>query len=152
MKTSTAVAAAAGAVVIVGLGVMVLGLGLKEEVDFRLTKDSGGVCQPSEPDVISAGWLRKVVWKVTNVDCEPQYVSLRNFKHPLGGGTYDPPEHIVNPDPVEGGPVAIGDPPLKITARVRRFAFGTRFKYEIWLGPTAASVALRRDPDIDIWP
>lgn len=152
MKTSTAVATGAGVlVVLIGLGVFGFGVGFKEEVDFTLKKDMAGICQPSDPETITAFWKHKVRWNISNVDCEPQYVALKNFKHPIGGGLYDPPEAIVDPDPVVGGPIATGANVL-LTGKVEKFAVGTRFKYEIWLGTTAGGVVMRRDPDIEVWP
>lgn len=152
MKTSTVVASGLGAVVVLGIGVLGLGLGFKPDSTFLLKKDGAGICQPSEPDQIAAGWQHKVTWTVNNVDCDPQYVALKNFKHPIGGGLYDPPEDVVKDDPVVGGPVAAGGS-LTVNAKVIKFRVWPKlFKYEIWLGATAGAVVLRRDPDIDIWP
>jgi hypothetical protein len=63
----------------------------------------------------------------------------------------DGPKKIVKPDPVDGGPIATGVS-VEVTAKVAKFDFGTVYKYEIWVGPTAGSVVMRRDPDIEIWP
>lgn len=152
MKKSTAAAAGVGAVVVVGLGVIVFGVGFTTDVDFSLKKDGAGICQPSDPEPLTAGWLHKVTWAVKNEDCDPQYVALKNFKHPIGGGLYDPPENVVKDDPVVGGPVAAGKT-ITLTAKVIKLRVLPKlYKYEIWLGVTAAGVVLRRDPDIEIWP
>jgi hypothetical protein len=63
----------------------------------------------------------------------------------------DGPKKIVKPDPVDGGPITTGVS-VEVTAKVAKFDFGTVYKYEIWVGPTAGSVVMRRDPDIEIWP
>lgn len=152
MGKSTAAAVGVVAVVVIGLGVIGFGLGFKTNVAFNLKRDAAGICQPSEPEQITAGWQHKVTWAVNNVDCDPQYVALKNFKHPIGGGLYDPPEDVVKDDPVVGGPVATGGS-LTVDTKVIKFRVWPKlFKYEIWLGATAGGVVLRRDPDIDIWP
>jgi hypothetical protein len=142
-----------GAVVVVGYGAVALGLlGFKEDVSFNLQKDAQGVCKPSDPGPMNSGWLRKVTWTVTNVDCDPQYVSIRNFKESLGGGSYGSPEAITKPNPVDGGPIATGGSD-QLKAKIEKFVLlKATYKYEIWIGPTAGSVTLGLDPDIDIWP
>jgi hypothetical protein len=110
-----------------------------------------GVCQPSDPEKITAGYKNKVTWNITNTNCPAQYVSLRNFKHPNGNG-YDPPEQVVDPDPVAGGPIATGQT-VTIDAKIDKFELIPKtFKYEIWLGDAPGSVQMRRDPDVDVWP
>ena len=153
MKASTAVAAGVGAVVVIGIGVLGIGLGLTPDSTFILQKDGGGVCQPSEPSPMSAGYGHQVTWAVKNVDCDPQFVILENFKHPNNKGGYDSPEKILKDDPVVDGPLKPGDGPLTLKTKVDKFVWWPKgFKYEIWLGPTVASAVMRKDPDIDIWP
>jgi hypothetical protein len=152
MKKSTAAAVGAGAAALVVLGAIAFGLGFKPDSAFTLRKDGGGVCRPTEPDPITAGWQHNVTWAVKNEDCDPQYVALENFKHPIGEGQYDPAEAILKDNPVTGGPVAAGDT-LKLKTHVTKFRVWPKpFKYEIWLRATAEVFVLRRDPDIDIWP
>ena len=141
-----------GAVAVIGVAVLGLGLFFTPDSSFILKRDGSGACKPSDPARMRAGWGHQVTWEVTNDNCDPQYVTLKNFKHPLGGGTYDPPEKILKDDPLTDGPVAVGKP-LKLKSHVDKFfLFKKGFKYEIWLGTTAANVVLGRDPDIDIWP
>jgi hypothetical protein len=147
MKASTGAAVAA---VVIVVGVVATAFSHKKDVTFSLTMVDG-VCQPSDPEKITAGYKQKVTWSITNNDCPTAYVSLRNFKHP-SNGQYDSPEQVVTPDPVPGGPIAMGQT-VTIDAKVDKFRlFPKLFKYEIWVGETAASVVLRRDPDIDVWP
>jgi hypothetical protein len=147
MKASTGAAAAAGIIVV---GVVAVILLHKKDVTFYL-KMENGVCLPSEPEHMKAGYKNKVTWTITNIDCPSQYISLRNFKHP-NGNQYDPPEAVVDPDPVNGGPIAVGQP-VTIDAKVDKFrALPKLYKYEIWVGETAQSVVMRRDPDIEVWP
>jgi hypothetical protein len=152
MTLKRAAVATVGTLVVVSAGLMVLGMAVsKTDVEIVLQLQPGGVCQPSNPDTITAGFLNKVKWTIRNVDCSPQYISLKNFKHPIGGGQYDPAENVVTPDPVNGGPITTGQS-TTIDARVIKFRlFHKIFKYEIWLGETAAN-RLGRDPDIDVWP
>ena len=155
MNRAAIVALGVGVVVVVGLGaVLVGGFGLNEDVTFNLQKDAQGVCKPSNPDPITTLWLRHVTWTVTNVNCDPQYVSLRNFKEVLSGGGYGSPEDIVKPKPpVDGGPIATGATLTLPKVHVDKFVFfKTKYKYEIWNGVTSVGVTLGRDPDIDIWP
>ena len=151
MTAKKAAVATVGALVVAAVGLKALGIALSKtdvEIVLRL---QGGVCQPSDPDTLKAGFHSKVKWTIRNVDCSPQYISLRNFKHPLGGGQYDPPENVVEPQPVDGGPIGTGQS-IPIEAKVIKFrVFPKRFKYEIWLGETAAN-RLGLDPDIDVWP
>jgi hypothetical protein len=153
MKSSTTVAAGVG--VVVGLGVVVLGFGLGFTPDssFSLKKDPAtGACKPSEPPPMSAAWGKQVTWEVTNVDCDPQYVTLKNFKHPKDGGGYDDAEKVLKDDPLTDGPVSIGTP-MKLKSKVDKFfVWKKSFKYEIWNGISAGGVTPGRDPDIDIWP
>lgn len=152
MTPKKAAVATVGTLVVLYAGLKVVGLAASRtdvEIDLQL---QAGVCQPSEPDTIKAGFLNKVKWTIRNVDCSPQYIALKNFKHPLGGGKYDPAENVVKPDPVEGGPISTGQP-ITIEARVFKFRLIHKlYKYEIWLGDTPANLQLRRDPDIDVWP
>ena len=148
MRAST-VAAVAAAVIVVG--VVAISFFHKKDVAFSLTM-TNGVCQPSDPERIQAGYKNKVTWSITNSNCPPQYVSLRNFKHPIGNNQYDPPEQVVTPDPVPGGPIPTGQT-VTIDAKVDKFdLLPTLFKYEIWVGDAPGNVQLRRDPDIDVWP
>lgn len=144
MKATTAAAAAAVTLVVVGVAVAAIHT---TDVDFTLTMDAG-TCQPSDPPEITAGYLRKVHWTVTNVNCPAQYISLRNFKPAIG----DPSEEVVKPDPVEGGPIPTGES-RTLEAKVVKFRLWHKvFKYEIWLGETPGTLVMRRDPDIDVWP
>lgn len=143
MKTSTVVAGVAGLVVV--LGIAGIALGHKDQVQFTL-KMSGGICQPSDPETIKSAKGRRVTWTVTNEDCDPQYVSLRNFKHDA-----DPAVKVMDTEPVDSGRIDKGAT-VDITAKVDKSGFFTTYKYEIWVGPTLATVQMRRDPDIDVWP
>jgi hypothetical protein len=144
------IVAAAAAVVIV-VGVVAINFAHNKDVAFSLTM-TDGACKPSEPEKIQAGYKHKVTWSITNINCPPQYVSLRNFKHPIGNGQYDPPEQVVTPDPVPGGPIATGQT-VTIDAKVDKFDLLPKlFKYEIWLGDAPGNLRLGRDPDIDVWP
>ncbi|HMD35627.1 MAG TPA: hypothetical protein VKH42_11695 [Vicinamibacterales bacterium] len=143
----TGVVAAAGIAVVAGVHAL-----HKTDSSFSLQKDNAGVCRPSDPDGITAGWKNKVKWVVRNVDCPPQYVSLRNFKHPIGGGQYDPPETIFETPQVDGGPIPTAGTET-LSAKVDKFVVWPKdFKYEIWLGESAGSLEQRRDPDIELWP
>ena len=152
MKTSTAVAGGVGALVVVGVGVLALGIGFTPDSSFSLQKDGTGACKPSDPSAMSGGWSTQVTWRVTNVDCDPQYLSLRNFKHPLGNGTFEPPVPVLKDDPLNDGPVTIGKP-ITLKSKVDKFVWWkTNFKYEIWNGPAANALTMGKDPDIDVWP
>ena len=148
MKASTGAAVAAGVIV---AGVLTVALLHKTDVTFSLTMVNG-VCTPSDPETLKAGRLnKKVTWAITNNCPTPQFVSLRNFKQRLGDNQLGQPEEIVTPYPVDGGPIPPGQ---TIEARVIKFQYFSiaSYKYEIWVGDTAASVQMRRDPDIDVWP
>jgi len=151
MTLKKAAVATGGALVVGVVGLKVLSMALsKTDVEIVLQQQAG-VCQPSNPETIKAGFHSKVKWTIRNVDCSQQYISLRNFKHPLGGGQYDPPENVVEPQPVDGGPIGTGQSIL-IEAKVIKFRLLPKtFKYEIWLGETSAN-RLGLDPDIDVWP
>jgi hypothetical protein len=140
-----------GAAVVVGLGVvLIVGPLFTEEASFTLAR-SGTSCQVSvPPGDLWTGWYRKVTWHVHNQDCDSQFVSLQNFKPVLGGGTYGAPKKVLAPDPLQR-PVATGAT-VDLQATVVGFSGLGHFKYEIWLGLNAGSLALALDPDIDIWP
>jgi len=146
-------AAAAGAVVVAGIAVVaVVHAFHKTDSSLSLQKDNNGICQPTDPSAITAGWKNKVHWTVTNIDCPPQYVSLRNFRHPLGGGQYDPAETIFETAQVDGGPVSTGGS-APLDAKVDKFELLPKsFKYDIYLGENSGSLQRRRDPDIELWP
>jgi hypothetical protein len=148
MKASTGAAIAAGVIV---AGALTVALFHKTDVAFSLTLVNG-VCTPSEPEKLGAGRLRKkVTWAVTNNCPTPQFVSLRNFKERLDNNQLGPSEEIVTPYPVDGGPIPPGQ---TIEAKVIKFPYFSiaSYKYEIWVGDTAANVQPRLDPDIDVWP
>lgn len=153
MKNSTVVAAGLGALVVIGLVVVAFGVGFTPDSSFSLRKDPvTGLCKPSEPSPMSAGYGSQVTWEVTNVDCDPQYVTLKNFRHPKGDGTYEGALKVLKDDPLTDGPFEIGRS-KKLQSKVDKwFWWKTSFKYDIWNGLTAASATLGRDPDIDIWP
>jgi hypothetical protein len=152
MTPRKAAVATVGTLVVVYAGLKVVGLAASKKDVEVLLQSQAGVCQPSDPDTIKAGFLNKVKWTIRNVDCSPQYIALRNFKHPIGGGQYDPAENVVTPNSVEGGPIGTGQT-ITIDARVIKFRLLHKlYKYEIWLGDTPANLQLRRDPDIDVWP
>ena len=134
MKTSTAVALSAGILIAGAVVVVTFGIGIgKGEVDVSLTMNNG-VCVPSDPDRLG-GWKgRKVRWNVINVDCPSQYVSFRNFRHRSDGG-YDPPEDVVDPNPVQVGPIATGSTVAQ-DAKIVKGEFFKVFKYDIWNGAT----------------
>jgi hypothetical protein len=124
----------------------------KTESSFSLQRDREGVCRPSEPSHMIAGWKNKVRWVVLNIDCPPQYVSLRNFRHPLTGGGYDPAETIFETAQVDGGPISPGSTG-HLDAKVEKLVLLPRlFKYDVWLGENSGSMENRRDPDIELWP
>ena len=151
MKGSTAVAAGVGVVVILGVVVLGGGLGFTPDSSFSLKNDGTGACKPTEPAPMSAGYAHQVTWEVTNVDCDPQYVTLKNFRHPRDGG-YDGAEKVLKDDPLTDGPVSIGKP-ITLKSKVDKFFVWKRtFKYDIWNGISPAGATLGRDPDIDIWP
>jgi hypothetical protein len=147
MKTRTA-GIAAGAIVVGAALALEFSL-FTTDVSFVLTM-VGGVCTPSDPQTITAGWKNKVSWTVQNNcpgDQGPQYVELRDFHH-----AGDAADHVVAPDPPGGGPIATGQAGT-IPATVIKFRLWPRtYKYQIWVGPTANNLHLGRDPDIDVWP
>jgi hypothetical protein len=148
MKASTGAAIAAGVVV---AGALVVTIFHKTDVAFSLTSVNG-VCTPSDPEKLKAGRFgKKLTWAVTNNCGTPQYVSLRNFKPRLDDNQLGPPEEIITPHPADGGPIPPGG---TIEATVVKFPslWRVSYKYEIWVGDTAANVQLRLDPDIDVWP
>lgn len=151
MTAKRAAVATVGTLVVVYAALKLVGMAAsKTDVEFVL-RVQDGVCTPSDPGPITAGFLNKVKWTITNVDCSPQYIALQNFKHPLGGGKYDPAEKVVKPEPVTAGPIGTGQT-TTIDARVIKFRLLHKlFKYDIMLGETAAN-RLGLDPDIDVWP
>lgn len=151
MKAFTkTVGAVALVVVAIVIGVRGFGLGHKTDVTFTMSM-AGGVCEPSDPETLRATKGQRVTWAVINQDCPQQYVSLQDFKHPTDTNTYDPPEHVLTPDQVTGGPVGTGQT-VRLEAKVDRRDFWKRFKYQIRLGDTPTNLQTRRDPDIDVWP
>jgi hypothetical protein len=141
---------AVGALVVVGLGVG-LALGHKTEVQIHL-RDDGSGCKAAPVEAMSTGRLkRKLRWTVYNDNCAvPQYVSLRNFK-PDGTGT--PENDVVDPYPVDGGPISQGQS-SSLDAKANKFPalWKQNYKYDVYIGASAATVALSLDPDIDVWP
>jgi hypothetical protein len=142
MKTSTAVAVGVGGLVV--LGAVAISFGHKELVQFTLKMD-GPNCMPSDPETINSAKGRQVTWKVHNEDCDPQYVSLRNFRHDT-----DPPVDLIKPAP-DSSRIDRGAT-VDITGKVDKSGFFTNYKYEIWVGPSLATAQMRRDPDLDVWP
>jgi hypothetical protein len=122
----------------------------RTEVSFELRMQNG-VCMPTDPDRLDAVSFQTVLWDVRNVDCPTQFISLRNFKHPTGGGGYDPSETPLDPPAVPGGPIATGAT-VQMHAIVNPRLLWRLFKYEIWLGTAPGSLEKRLDPDIEIWP
>jgi hypothetical protein len=152
MTAKKAAVATVGALVVVAVAVKGVGMAVsKTDVEFDLRMQSDGLCHPSEPGTITAGFLNKVKWTIRNVDCSPQYIAIQNFRHPLGGGQFDPAETVVRPEPVTAGPIGTGQT-TTIDARVIKFRLLHKlFKYDIMLGETVAN-RLGLDPDIDVWP
>jgi hypothetical protein len=148
MKRSTAVAA--GVVVALGI-VAALAIGLhKTKVDIHLRQTANG-CTPDPVDTMTAGRFGpNVTWTVYNDNCEgPQYISLRNFRVK----DTNTPETVVDPTPVDGGPINPGNS-IPLPAHVVRFpsVWKQTYKYDIYVGSSAGGVVLRLDPDIDVWP
>ena len=147
MKRTTAVAA--GALVVVGLGVA-LAFGHKTDVEIHLS-DNGDGCKAAPVEAMSAGRFKaKLRWTVYNDSCAvPQYVSLRDFKPDQTGS----PENVVDPNPVDGGPIERGRS-IPLDAKTIKFPvfWKQNYKYDVYIGASAGSVVLSLDPDIDVWP
>jgi hypothetical protein len=151
--------------VVVGLGAAALinyiatgsAIGPPERVNVAIAlAQDGNNCTPSDPDAVWAHGNRTVTWVITNNCNAAQTLQFRNFreKNPdgtLGANTVDlfgaglPP---ATPSiPAGGQSVTVqyilnhsnGNPNRHI------------FKYEIWIGPTAATLQKGRDPDIETW-
>lgn len=122
----------------------------KNRAEVRLARDRNGVCRPSNPDPMGERHGGTVHWQVTNQDCPPQYIWMRNFSQ---SGRI---ESITDPDPVQPRPdIAIPTGETKdIQARVTKTVWfvTAHYKYEIWLGTTADNRTRLLDPDFDVWP
>lgn len=151
MTTGKLVAAAVGVVVVVGLGVLLLGPFYTEEASFTLTKGGANGCEVSvRPADLFSAWYRKVTWHVHNQNCDPQMVSIQDFKPVLANGGHGAAATVLAPDPLRR-PVPTGAT-VDLTATVVGFGGLGHYYYEIWIGPNAASLKQAVDPDIDIWP
>jgi hypothetical protein len=151
MTSSAKIVVGAGALIVVGFGVLSLGPFYTEEASFTLTKGGVNGCEVSvRPGDLFTAWYRKVTWHVFNQDCDPQFVSIQDFKSVRSDGTHGSAAKVVAPDPLQR-PVPTGAK-VDLTATVIGFGGLGHYYYEIWLGPNAANLKQAVDPDIDIWP
>ena len=145
MNARKAAVIGGGVIVVVG-GILALGPFFSTETTFEL-KMQAGVCQPSDPAKITAGWRNKVSWTVTNVDCPTQYVRLQDFQDQNGSA-----QRVVAPEPVDSNAIATGQAATFDATVVKFRLWPKTYKYSIYLKEGTGDFQRRRDPDIDVWP
>jgi hypothetical protein len=122
---------------------------------IALTLDANGMCQVSDPDAVWAKRGHTVTWSISNNCNTPQTLQFRNFQEKNPDGTLGAPATLFNPaqpTTVPAIPAGAQSVPVQATLQHQNGNPSRHiFKYEIWIGPTAAALQKGRDPDIETW-
>jgi hypothetical protein len=148
MNRTTVVVGGAVALLAVGIAAALLH---KSESVIYLRVNAQGACAAIDPGLMSAAWKHKVTWTVINESCDDQYISIRNFRPRNGDQLGDLTDLVDDPSQLNYGPLARGNS-RDLTSRINKFHLYKRYKYEVWIGPSAGGVTVSLDPDIDVWP
>jgi hypothetical protein len=167
MKTRTLVIGSLAVVALAGLAVVFIPLPGhhqgKTDVDVTLNGKGTACAIDAKVDALGGYKDRKVYWHVVNNCDTPQYVTFLVYREKLGG-TYGPPEHVVDRDPVSSKSLDATGGKDTVDAKIdkdnlNRY-YDKVFKYFVCFGATPNPVPdpIRNpspqclDPDIDVWP
>lgn len=121
----------------------------RDEVTIALNTVNG-TCEASDPLPLKQYSARVITWKVVNNCSGAQWIQIKDFKQKdPGTGGVGGVQQVLNQNPNGAVPQNGADFRATIT---RNVSILETWKYDIWVGPSEASLHLSRDPDLEIWP
>ncbi len=126
-----------------------------KRVDVNVVlEQSNTQCRAADPLPFRAQHGDTITWHVTNNCTSAYFVQFKNFgRKNDNGSTGNPEADVVDKEPVSRTAIAANGGTDTLPATVTKVinSGSVFYKYEIWLGTTAANLAVNRDPEIEIY-